>query len=261
MLGAAVVFACACLLGKAASAAPTPAPAEAADPAAESAVPPVCGDPDSPQFPLTAHVRKGAPPVYKADGSRRTWTVELRNTTREACRAIHPVVVIVDENRTLRPDEIRLEYYAPEARVWRSVPLESSDQDEHIGVLGGGFPGFVVPPTETVPVRIRMGFGPEAVPVDGGASPVEVKVAAVQRQRDDGEWVGESNDYSLTVKPGEGTVARPPQLAGTGSEAGTRADGRPHATPGAVAVLLVLLGGALRRLAGALSGRAGRSSY
>ncbi|NBM16779.1 hypothetical protein [Streptomyces sp. GC420] len=225
----------------------------------------VCGDPDSVRFPLAARIPGDAPDTYTAGGSRRTWTVELHNTTDEACRAIHPVVVLVDQHRAMRPEQIRLEYYAPDVHTWRPVPLETSDQDEYIGVLGDGFPGFVVPPSDTVPVRLRMGFGPEAVAGDG-AWRVRATVAAVQRRRDDGDWVGESDDYAFTVAREERADSdSSPELAATG-----RPSPAVLAALASAAVLLGLLGEFLRRArgggapgpaGGGTAGSADRSSY
>ncbi|WP_223774813.1 LPXTG cell wall anchor domain-containing protein [Streptomyces sp. 135] len=74
------------------------------------------------------------------------------------------------------------------------MPFEKTDQDENIGVLDDGFPGFTVGPGRTVTVKVRLAFTSDALP-----NRVMASAALVQRREDDGEWVGDSNDYGFAV--------------------------------------------------------------
>uniref|UniRef100_UPI00211D54C2 peptidase n=1 Tax=Streptomyces sp. rh34 TaxID=2034272 RepID=UPI00211D54C2 len=71
---------------------------------------------------------------------------------------------------------------------------------------GEGFLGFTVPAGETVSVRVRMAFTSDTAP-----GPVTAHAAVVQRRhqdkakgggREDGEWVGESEDYPFVIVDG-----------------------------------------------------------
>ncbi|MEV5982222.1 hypothetical protein [Streptomyces sp. NPDC052114] len=209
---------------------------------------PTCAPADSADFPLDTRIQKG-PAAYHPGGAPRPWTIELTNTTGEPCRNIHPILVLVDRKQTLRPRQIRLEFH--DGARWRPVPFEETDQDEHIGVFDDGFAGFTVGAGRTVGVKVRLAFAPGA-----RADHVVASAALVQRRGDDGDWVGESNDYPFDIvaaPPGTGTgkPLPPRQLAQTGPGV-TRALG---VTAGA----LVLVGGALvagaRRVRPARSGR------
>ncbi|MEU9958141.1 hypothetical protein [Streptomyces sp. NPDC050982] len=154
----------------------------------------------------------GGPAEYDAGGGFRTWYIDLTNTTDATCGNIHPVVVLVDGKRALRPEQPRLEFYDGERP--RPVGFERTEQDENIGVLGsptsatGGsdaeeapFPGFTVAPGATLSVKVRL-----AVTSDAEANDVVAHAAVVQRQGDDGDdgdWVGQSNDYRFRIL-GEG---------------------------------------------------------
>lgn len=175
---------------------------------AGSALAPYCGDLDSPGFPIETRVH-GGPEAYPAGGDWQNWNLDLRNTTSRECRMIHPVVVLVDQDRRLTREQIGLEFYDGAERRWRAVGFETTDQDEHIGVFdGGGFEGFTVEPHRTLTVKVRMRFAARTV-----EDRMRATVAVVQRRNDDGDWVGESNDYdfgiSRTADDG-GRHARPP---------------------------------------------------
>ncbi|MFJ6807868.1 peptidase [Streptomyces anulatus] len=80
---------------------------------------------------------------------------------------------------------------------------------------GGGFLGFTVPAGETVSVRVRMAFTSDTDP-----GPVTAHAAVVQRRhqdkakgggREDGEWVGESEDYAFVIVDGATGGIREPE--------------------------------------------------
>lgn len=152
-------------------------------------------------FPVRTRVH-GGPDSYDAGGGYGTWSLELTNTTSRTCRNIHPVIVLVDEKRALRPAQPRLEFYAG-ARP-HPVPFERTDADELVGVLDhDGFPGFTVRPHRTLTVTLRLAVTSEARPND-----VVANAAVVQRRGDDGEWVGESNDYRFRIVDSGGGADR-----------------------------------------------------
>ncbi|MFI9624894.1 hypothetical protein [Streptomyces sp. NPDC052042] len=202
---------------------------------------PGCGDPKASEFPIRTRIH-GGPATYAAGGGYGTWFLDLTNTTDEECRAVHPVLVLVDENRKLTSKQIQLvfsERNRPDAE--HRVTWETTDQDEHIGVFGDGdadgdgadsFDGFTVPAGRTLTVRVRMAFTSDTSP-----GRVTAAAAIVQRLRmpeggggeDDGEWVGESGRYSFAlVDDGEsGGVGR--------GHGGALAHGAPEPTPTAPA--------------------------
>ncbi|MFJ9829466.1 hypothetical protein ACIRSU_34575 [Streptomyces sp. NPDC101160] len=181
------------------------APADQAQ-AAAVAVAPACGAVNAPDFPLATRIH-GGPDAYPAGGAFRTWNLDLTNTTAQACRDIHPVLVLTDRDRALLPTQIRAEFYDAEARVWRPVAFESTDQAESVGVFDASrtgldgtpaFPGFEVPAGRTLTVPVRLSFSADAEPDE-----VVVNAAVVQKRGDDGDWVGESGDYRLTIGPAD----------------------------------------------------------
>ncbi|MBH1932874.1 hypothetical protein I5Q34_00950 [Streptomyces sp. AV19] len=155
-----------------------------------------CGDPGSPDFPIVSRL-SGGPAVYERGADAPAWELDLRNDTGTGCRAVHPVVVLSDRSRALRPQDVRMEFYDREGARWRPVRFERTEEAENVGVLEGRSPdfrGFDVPAHRTVAVPLRLGFA------DGAPEgPVTANVTAVQRRGADGAWVGESEDYTFTV--------------------------------------------------------------
>ncbi|MDO0933436.1 hypothetical protein QQY66_17730 [Streptomyces sp. DG2A-72] len=153
-----------------------------------------CTASDDGAFPLTTRIH-GGPASYEAGGGYGTWSLDLTNTTDRACSGIHPVVVLVDERHTLKPSQPRLEFY--DGPRPRPVRFEATDADELVGAFGGdhdGFPGFTVGPGGTVTVKVRLAVTSDAVP-----NRVTANAAVVQRHEDDGDWVGQSNDYRFGI--------------------------------------------------------------
>ncbi|MER6470189.1 hypothetical protein ABT217_15980 [Streptomyces collinus] len=177
---------------------------------------PSCAAPGDRAFPLTTRVH-GGPTSYEAGGGYGTWYIDLTNTTGQVCADIHPVVVLTDDKRALKPSQAELDFYDG-ARA-RPVTFEETDEQELVGVLDGeGFDGFTVAPGKTVSVRVRL-----ALASDAGADEVTANAAVVQRRGDDGDWVGESNAYRFGVaRDGTGT--------GEGDPEATRGPGDPETT-------------------------------
>ncbi|MGB8947051.1 MAG: hypothetical protein WCD21_43495 [Streptomyces sp.] len=176
-----------------------------------AAQPPTCSDPGSEDFPIGTRIR-GGPAAYEAGGGYRRWSVELANTTRGTCGNIHPVVVIVDKERELRPREVQLEFR--DGKRWRPVTFERTDRDENVGVFDDGFPGFTVKAGRTRTVKVRLSFTSEA-----RSEHAVISAAVVQRRADDGDWVGESEDYPFAIDAHEG------HGDGGGDGGGDEADG------------------------------------
>ncbi|WP_406837429.1 hypothetical protein ACICHK_15930 [Streptomyces sp. AHU1] len=167
----------------------TPAPAHASAPL------PACVSSDTRDFPIRTRIH-GGPDAYRAGGAPGTWYIDLTNTTAHPCGAIHPVVVLVDEKRTLRPEQARLEFYDGDRA--HPVRFERSDEAENVGPFDDGFPGFTVAPGRTLTVRVRLSLA------SGAAAPnsVVANAAVVQKHDDDGDWVGESNAYRFRIEGG-----------------------------------------------------------
>ncbi len=147
-------------------------------------------------FPVRARIH-GGPGVYEAGGGYGVWYLDLTNATDRTCGSIHPVVVLVDERRVLEPGQPRLEFYEEGGVRAHSVPFERTDSDELVGVFAGErdrFPGFTVGPGKTLSVKVRLAVGSDAV-----ANQVTANAAVVQRHDDDGDWVGQSNDYRFQI--------------------------------------------------------------
>ncbi|MEU1813651.1 hypothetical protein ABZ543_00425 [Streptomyces roseifaciens] len=240
----------------------TAAPAPAS-PAGETAARSHCASPGTPDFPIAARL-SGGPRTYERGAPPRSWRLELRNGSGAECRAVHPVAVLADRGRALAPGDIRLDFYDPGAARWRPVRFERTDEAENVGVFDGAedpgradgnpgrahraarvpaFPGFSVPAHGSVPVRVRLGFARSAP-----EGPVTANVTAVQRRGDDGDWVGESNDYTFGIGKAPGRAApgkkrgaddgEQPILADTGSQ-------RPLLAIAAAAGALLLAGASL----------------
>ncbi|WP_308295005.1 LPXTG cell wall anchor domain-containing protein [Streptomyces sp. NK08204] len=167
-------------------------PARAA--ARAGAAAPSCAHAGDHAFPLATRIR-GGPDSYTAGGGYGTWYIDLTNTTDRTCTDIHPVVVLTDARRVLRPGQPRLDFY--DGSRPRPVTFAGTDEQELVGVLGGdGFRGFIVPPGKTISVKVRLALTADAV-----ADKVTANAAVVQRRGQDGDWVGESNDYRFDVGP------------------------------------------------------------
>nr|WSY54627.1 hypothetical protein OG999_33810 [Streptomyces sp. NBC_00886] len=163
-------------------------PAHAAD------TTPTCATPDARTFPLTTRIHDG-PDTYEAGGGYGTWYLDLTNTTARRCTAIHPVVVLVDERRALKPSQPRLEFYDGTHPRPHPVRLDTTDEAELVGAFDDGFPGFTVDPGKTLTVKVRLAVAPDTAPNE-----ITANAAVVQRHADDGDWVGQSNDYRFDVE-------------------------------------------------------------
>ncbi|WP_425444628.1 hypothetical protein [Streptomyces phaeoluteigriseus] len=173
---------------------------------------PSCAGADAGDFPLTTRLY-GGPDSYRAGGGYGTWFLDLTNSTRGTCAGVHPVVVLVDSAHALKPSQSQLEFYA-DGRP-HAVRLETTDEEELVGALADTpgesaepaepaeratpFPGFTVPAGRTVTVKLRLSITSDAVP-----NQVTANAAVVQRQGDDGEWIGQSNDYRFSIETADG---------------------------------------------------------
>ncbi|MEU0391311.1 hypothetical protein ABZ208_00700 [Streptomyces sp. NPDC006208] len=153
---------------------------------------PVCGKASDPLFPIATRIH-GGPGTQQPGAGPRTWSVDLRNTTREMCHHIHPVIILTG-GPGLTADRVAMEFYDESEARWRQVVLEQTTQDELVGAFDDGFPGFVVPAERTVTVKVRLALAAGTPP-----NAVTVNAAVVQRQGADGDWVGESGDYRFEV--------------------------------------------------------------
>ncbi|MFD6998317.1 hypothetical protein ACFWA5_19080 [Streptomyces mirabilis] len=174
---------------------------------------PTCAAPDTRAFPIKTRIH-GGPDAYDVGGDFRTWYIDLTNTTAHTCGNIHPIVVLVDSKRVLKPGQARLEFY--EGERTHPVEFEKSDQDENVGAFDDGFPGFTVGPGRTLTVKVRLSVTSDAaVPND-----VVANAAVVQRHNNDGDWVGESNAYRFRIddesKASDGDVVEAGGNGGTG---------------------------------------------
>src|SRR5262249_39248882 len=142
--------------------------------------------------PLKARIQ-GGPAAYRAGEGLREWAIVLVNSTDVTCDAVHPVVVFADRDRSLRAGQVRMEFH--DGSRWRPVELDRPGHDEAIAVFAGGFKGFSVGPRRTVTVKVRL-----ALTADARPNQVVADAAVVQRRGDDGDWVGESDDYLFAVE-------------------------------------------------------------
>ncbi|MEU9244057.1 hypothetical protein [Streptomyces sp. NPDC048385] len=209
-LAAAAAAVTAAVLAPAAQATAAPAVAEAS-----------CAGAADQGFPLTTRLHDG-PSSYDPGGGYGIWYLDLTNTTSRICADVHPVVVLVDDKRVLKPSQTELEFY--DGPHTRPVPLTQTDESELVGVFDGAdFPGFTVAPGATVSVKVRLAVTSDAVP-----NGVTVNAAVVQRRGSDGEWVGESNDYRFGIggeAPPRPTSPAPAVPSGGSSTAGPRTPG------------------------------------
>ncbi|WP_435969889.1 hypothetical protein [Streptomyces sp. Qhu_M48] len=157
---------------------------------------PTCGTPSTAGFPLDTRIH-GGPADYPAGGSPQEWKLDLTNTTDAPCSGIHPVLVLTDRERVLRPEQIRFEFYDDGAARWLPVTFEATEEAENVGAFTG-FGGFAVPAGRTLTVPVRLAFRAGTAPDE-----VVVNAAVVQRRGADGDWVGESGEYRLTVGPAD----------------------------------------------------------
>ncbi|MEU9435760.1 hypothetical protein [Streptomyces sp. NPDC048252] len=187
---------------------------------AQAVAGPSCAGPDGADFPLTTRLH-GGPDSYRAGGGYGIWYLDLTNTTRLTCDGIHPVVVLVDTGRTLKPSQARLEFYADGQP--HPVHFEPTDEDELVGAFTdgptgspnagetdgqadgtGAFPGFTVGPGRILTVKLRLALTSDTAPND-----ITANAAVVQRHGDDGDWIGQSNDYRFAVEAGSGPGTAP----------------------------------------------------
>ncbi|MET7620447.1 hypothetical protein [Streptomyces sp. NPDC005408] len=188
-------------------------PAAAPVPARADDQLPTCGKVSDPDFPIDTRIH-GGPTVHHPGGGFEQWSVDLANTTGENCGNIHPVIVFTGRDPGLTPARLTLEFYDDAAGHWRPVTLETTSQDEIVGVLDDGRSGFVVPARKSLTVKVRLALGADTPP-----NQVTVNAAVVQRQGDDGDWVGESGDYRFAVldDDGSGATVTLDELATTGT--------------------------------------------
>ncbi|MEV7513538.1 hypothetical protein AB0O03_00665 [Streptomyces diastaticus] len=186
--------------------APTGAAHAPAVPGAHPAGPPVplCVQPDAARLPLTGRLRDG-PATLRAGDGPSGFTVRVHNTGRVTCHRVHPVVLLIDEDRALAPSQLRLDFH--DGRRWTPVRLHHTSRRENVGVLDGGkgFRGFTVGPGERRDVRLRL-----AVREDAGPGRVAVRTALVQHHDRDGRWVGHSDTYTFALRAADGTGPRRP---------------------------------------------------
>ncbi|MEX0170108.1 hypothetical protein [Streptomyces sp. LMG1-1-1.1] len=182
-------------------------------PAPDPPAAPTCGEVPDSGFPIDTRIH-GGPTDYPAGGPFQEWKLDLTNGTDAPCSDIHPVLVFADGERTLRPAQIRFEFYDAGSARWRPVAFEATEEAESVGAFTD-FGGFVVPAGGTLTVPVRLAFGADAAPDE-----VVVNAAVVQRRGADGDWVGESGDYRLTVgppaprAPTEPDTSAPPEVPG-----------------------------------------------
>jgi hypothetical protein len=154
---------------------------------------PTCGKASAPTLPIATRIH-GGPEIQHPGAGPRTWSVDLRNTTREQCHHIYPVIILTAGGPGLTADRVALEFYDESEARWRPVVLEPTSQEELVGAFDGGFRGFVVPAGRTVTVKVRLALAAATPP-----NAVTVNAAIVQRQGEDGDWVGESGDYRFAI--------------------------------------------------------------
>ncbi|MFE7548157.1 hypothetical protein [Streptomyces gardneri] len=155
---------------------------------------PSCGDAPDGGFPLATRIH-GGPDEYPAGGPLQAWRLDLTNDTEASCTGVHPVLVLADRDRVLRPAQIRFEFYDEGSARWRPVAFETTEEAENVGVFTD-FGGFSVPAGRTVTVPVRLAFRKDTAPGE-----VVLSAAVVQRRGADGDWIGASDEYRPTVGP------------------------------------------------------------
>ena len=198
-------------------------------------------------FPLTTRIH-GGPATYQAGGEPGTWYLDLTNTTDRPCTAVHPVVVLTDTGRVLRPGRPHLVFYdGPRAHP---VRFEATDEAELVGAFDDGFPGFTVAPGRTVTVKVTLAFSTDA-DADADAEPdqVTLRAAVVRRRGDDGDWIGQSGDYrfGIDTEPApDSESADPSAPASTAASAASSVSSSPSAFAEAAQLARTGLGSAQR---------------
>ena len=209
---------------------------------------PTCADSTGHAFPLTTRVH-GGPDTYEPGGAAHTWFIDLKNTTPQPCGNIHPVVVLVDSKHALTVAQPKMEF--SDGKRSHPVKFERTDQDELVGAFDDGFPGFTVAPGRTLTVQVRLGLTSDTPQDD-----VVVNAAVVQRHGDDGDWVGQSNDYKFRIEgaggpAGVGTQTAPgsrspdPQRSPARDELANTGPRAPHGLGAMLSGLLLMAGGVL----------------
>ncbi|NBE52059.1 hypothetical protein [Streptomyces boluensis] len=155
---------------------------------------PTC-DEGTGDFPVESRLH-GGPDSYRPGAEPQAWSLDLVNTSDVTCGTIHPVVVLLDRDRELRPEQLKLDFQDPDGH-WHPVRFERTDRDENVGVFEDGFTGFSIAPGSSVTVPVRL-----AVTSDARDNEVTATVAVVQRRDDDGDWVGQSGDHTFTIRAG-----------------------------------------------------------
>ncbi|MBF4134279.1 hypothetical protein [Streptomyces albidoflavus] len=193
---------------------------------------PLCVQPDAEVLPLVGEVRDGPATVRAGDGPSG-FTVRVHNTGRVTCHRVHPVVLLLDEDRALAPSQLRLDFH--DGRRWLPVRLRHTSRNENVGVLDGGqsFRGFTVRPGGRKDVRLRL-----AVREDARPNRVAVQAALVQHHDRDGHWAGHSDTYTFALRGADGTrpPAHPPRSERPADPSGAmespaRPPGRPVPVP------------------------------
>ncbi|WP_164540948.1 hypothetical protein [Streptomyces abyssomicinicus] len=184
--------------------------------------------------------RLRGPEAYRAGEVPRAWVLELTNRSSRTCAGLHPVVVLTDERRALRPAQAALFFFDGERP--RAVDFEGTERDELVGVFGeegrerrGDFKGFTVGAGKTVRVRVLLALAPDALSNEVAAEAVVVRRAG--RDGADGEWVGRSADpYRFRIRAAEAAGVR--GASGPAAERDDPVPWVPAAAGGAGAVAL-----------------------
>ncbi|MFF0192830.1 peptidase [Streptomyces anulatus] len=212
---------------------------------------PVCGDPAAKDFPIETRIQDAPDRYASGGGYGTWFLdlTNTTDTTCRALHPVL-VLADRDRRLTSDQIQLEFSEPGRPG-VEHRVTWESTDRDEQIGVFGGerddrrekaeggeegeagtstgagtgtgtgadgsgdGFLGFTVPAGETVSVRVRMAFTSDTDP-----GPVTAHAAVVQRRhqdkakgggREDGEWVGESEDYAFVIVDGATGGIREPE--------------------------------------------------